>query len=309
MRPFACFMAAGMLAFAAFSAHAATVAYGEAFDTLYRIDLDARTATTIGAAGSYGGASLGNVTGLTSSADGSLFAVVGSYKLLLQLNATNGGANVIGNLGLADSGVGQFGALDLGMAASCDGRLWLSSAIVKKLWTVDPQSGEATLVGSTVPAISGLAFREGTLYGAAGKDDNTLYTVDTASGNTTAIGHFGTDIHRWVNSVSMAFDAHGVLWAVLNYVPPQHDTDAQAEWADLATIDPATGIVTVLGPITGPESLRYAGMKGFTLGTLQCSAAASAPIGAPVNTPWALVLLGLLLGMAAWHSQRRLVRA
>ena len=56
----------------------------------------------------------------------------------------------------------------------------------------------------------------------------------------TAIGAFGSGITRWVNSVSMSFDEAGTLWAVINYVPPEHDTDIPADWSDLATIDPAS---------------------------------------------------------------------
>ena len=48
MRPLTCLIAAGMLAVATPPALAQTVAYGEAFDTLYRVDLDTRVATRVG---------------------------------------------------------------------------------------------------------------------------------------------------------------------------------------------------------------------------------------------------------------------
>jgi uncharacterized protein DUF6923 len=295
MRPLIRFIAAGMLAVAAFAAHAATIAYGEAFDTLYRLDLDARTATSIGPAGSYGGTTIGNISGLTQASDGTLYAVAGGLKLLLRIDRTRGSATVLGNLGLAGQGSGQFDTLDLGMIAGCHGTLWLSSAVTGDLWTVDPQDGATTLVGNMGHAITGLVERNGTLYGAGGKGDNTFYRIDRRTGAATAVGAFG--VSQWINSVALSVGADGTLWAVLNYVPPQHDTDPVPDWNDLATIDPATGAMTIIGPITGPPALRQVGMKGFTTGPAQCRAPGA--VGAPVDAPWALGLLGLLLAAAA----------
>src|ERR1035437_9953786 len=84
-RPLACLIAAGIAVFA-FSANAATVVYGEAFDTLYQIDLGAHTATAIGAAGMYGGVPIANISGLTTAADGTLYAVAGASKLFISVD-------------------------------------------------------------------------------------------------------------------------------------------------------------------------------------------------------------------------------
>lgn len=308
MRALTCLVAAGLLAASALPANAATVAYGEAFDTLYRIDLDARKASRIGAAGRYAGQPLANIGGLTTAANGTLYAVAAASKLLLRIDPTSGVASVIGPLAVG-GGTGQFDALDLNMIGGCGGTLWLSSGVAGKLWTVNPASGATTLIGSTGHAISGLAARDGKLYGAGGKGDNTFYRIDPATGAATAIGAFGPALTRWVNSVSMSFDTGGTLWAVFNYIPPAHDNDPPPPWSDLATIDPATGKVTLLGPISGPDSLREVGMKGFTVGSAQCTAGASAPIGAPIGSPWMLALLALLLGVAAAARQRVLARA
>ncbi|HEY6546068.1 MAG TPA: hypothetical protein VIZ64_14295, partial [Dokdonella sp.] len=81
-----------------------------------------------------------------------------------------------------------------------------------------------------------------------------------------------------------------------------------ADWSDLARIDPRTGTLDILGPITGPETLRQVGMKGFTLGPPQCGRGGPAPISAPVDAPWALLLLGLLVAGAAGANRRRFVR-
>jgi len=309
MRPLTCFIAAGMLAVATPSARAATGAYGEAFDTLYRLDLEAPAATRVGDAGRYAGQTIGNISGLTTMPDGSLYAVAGGLKLLIGVDAEDGRAEVLGNLGLSGQGdPTRNDALDLNMIADCDGVLWLTSAYARKLWTVDPANGATTLVGATGPAISGLAVRDGVLFGATGKDDNRFYRIDPATGAATPIGPFGSGVTRWINSVSMSFGEDGTLWAVLNYVPPEDDSQTPADWSDLATIDPATGSLEIIGPLTGPETLRAIGMKGFTAGPPQCGRGTLPPVSAPVNSPWALLLLGLFMAVAVGLNRRRFAR-
>jgi hypothetical protein len=303
MRSLTRFIAAGMLACSAFSANAASIAYGEAFDTLYRIDLAARQATEIGGAGTYSGQTIGNISGLTVATDGSLYAVAGGFKLLLKVDPTGGLGSVVGSLGLSGQGSGQFDALDLGMTSDCDGNFWLVSGVREQLWKVDPKTGATTLVGATGHAISGLVARNGVLYGSGSLDDHGFYRIDEATGAATLIGDFGPAAPSALNSVSMSFDADGVLYAVLNYVPPTTG-GVVPDWSDLATIDPATGRMTVLGPITGPESLRQSGMKGFAISSTQCLAA-SAASPAPVGSPLALGLLGLLLAATGARHFRR----
>jgi hypothetical protein len=309
MRSLTRFIAAAMLALSAFAANAGTLAYGEAFDTLYRIDLDARTATAIGSAGMYAGQTIGNVSGLTTAADGTLYAIAGGFKLLLKVDPTAGLSTVVGALGLSGQGSGQFDALDLGMTADCDGVLWLASGTLKQLWKVDSKTGATTLVGSTGHAIAGLVTHAGNLYGSGSRGDHGFYRIDKQTGAATLIGDFGPAASSALNSVSMSFDAQGTLWAVLNYVPPTTGT-VIPDWNDLAKIDPATGAMTLVGPITGPESLRQVGMKGFAITPSLCIDGSSA-IGAPIGSPWALILMGALLAAAGVSRgrQSRRVRA
>jgi hypothetical protein len=308
MRSLTCLIAAGMFVVAAIPAAAATVAYGEAFDTLYRVDLATHQATTVGAAGRYSGQIIGNISGLSTTADGALYAAAGGFKVLVRIDPDSGQATVIGDLGLNGQGdPTRNDALDLNMAAGCGGALWLSSAVANKLWTVDRATGATRLVGATGHALTGIVARGEQLYGAGGKGDNTFYRVDPGTGAATAIGSFGPGVTRWVNSISMSFDEVGTLWAVINYVPPEHDTDIPADWSDLATIDPTTGAVHVLGPITGPESLKQVGMKGFTTGPAPCGGDPP-PSPAPIDAPWMLGLLVALLALVA-STQRQRLRA
>jgi|GEM_PF-682277 len=303
MRAPICTIAAGLLAVVALSAaRTASAAYGAAYDTIYQIDLDKPAASTLGVAGRYGGQTIANLSGLTTQPDGSLLAIAGTIKALVRVDPDSGVATPIGTLGVS-GGSGQFDALDLGMTSSCQGTLYLSSGVLHTLYTVDPATGSATPVGDTGVAISGLAERGGVLYGAGAKGDNTLYRIDPKTGATKAIGGFGSEATTWINSVSLSFDAKGTLWAALNYVPPQPGSATVPDWADLATIDPRTGALHKVGPITGPESLRQFGMKGFTVGPTPCVAAA-APAAVPANPLWALLFLGAGMAAAALRGTR-----
>ena len=86
MRTLACLTAAGMLALSATGARAETIAYGEAFDTLYRFGLDSHVAVEVGPAGFFGGQLIGNISGLSFSNDEELFAVAGGLNALTRIN-------------------------------------------------------------------------------------------------------------------------------------------------------------------------------------------------------------------------------
>src|ERR1700754_4983326 len=91
------------------------VGYSEAFDTLYRVDLTARTAQEVGRATVIGAPRLANIEGLTASPLGTLYAVsdTDTVKTLLQINTTTGIATSVGALTLTGGTV--TGQLDLSM--------------------------------------------------------------------------------------------------------------------------------------------------------------------------------------------------
>lgn len=308
MRTLACLVAAGMLALSASAAGAGEVAYGQAYDTLYSIDIASHTATEIGTAGTYGGVPIANLSGLSFSPDGVLYAIAGGFGALARIDPATGAATPVGSLGLSGQGDPQRNdALDLSMTFDCEGTPWLVSAVANKLWTVNPSNGATTLVGATGHLITGLVAHGNVMYGAGGRGDNTFYRIDTRTGAATAVGSFGDD--RWINSVSMSYDDAGVLWAAINYVPPAPGADQIADWSDLARIDEATGKITFIGPTTGPASLDHIGMKGFAIGPPRCTLgsvpAAAAPVGTP---PWLLALAGLLVAAAGAALRRRGLR-
>ena len=292
MRMRACLTAAVLL-IAPFSlAQAEPVGFGVAYDELYRIDLGTRQATYVGSAGDYAGVPLAALTGLSYGPGNELYAVAGNQKALVRISASDGAASYVGDLGLAGQGQGQFDALDLSLAYGCDGSFWMTSAINRNLWRVNPQTGATTLIGSTGRLISGLAVRNGILYGTGIGADQGLYRIDPQTAVATRVSTFSESV-PWIDP---SFGADGTLWATFSYNPPFN-----REWSDLATIDPVSGVATNLGPITGPERLRYFSMKGLAVAPTSCvpsdpGGGPGTPSAAlPVNSSWTLVILGWLL--------------
>ena len=315
--PLRAFIATLVLAISGIHANAGTVAYGEAFDTLYSIDLNARTATPIGAAGSWGGASIANVEGLTFGPNGKLYAVSDTLlKALMTIDQATGLANVIGPLGgsagLGDNGQGTFDVLDLGMTFTCDGRLWLSSGFTGSFWQVDPATGAATKIGNLGATITGLTARGNQVFGAGSHDDPNLYSIDLGSGHATSVGPYGQGLNP-ITTASPGFDASGKLWTVLDNVPPLPPTQTP-QWSTLTTIS-ATGALTAVGDITTPAGMKYpatatqlpyVGLKGLAI-TSPCNvkAAAAAVDPAPATSPMSLSVLILLVLLVAGTSSRR----
>ena len=298
-----------MLLIAPFSlAKADPVGYGVAFDQLYRVETSPPRATYIGDAGSFGGQPYGLLKGLTFGPGNTLYAVSDSLsqKPVVTLSTSTGAATYLSALNLS-GGTGQFNSLDFASAFTCDGQMWLSSATTRKLWRVNPTNGETTLVGALGQTITGLAAKGNELFGAGGRGNNSLYKINTDTGAAALVGGFGTASSGWISTISISFDANGTLWSVLNYLPPAPGGSTLTDWSDLARIDPSSGIATVIGPITGPESLRGIGMTGFTVGQTPC--ATTPPTGggpSPATLPSAsssslLVLLLALLMAAAWR--------
>src|SRR3569833_1341132 len=101
MRPFACLVAAGMLALSASVADAGEAGYGVAYDTLYSVDIASHTAAEIGLAGTYGGVQIVNLSGLSISPDNVFYAVAGGLGALARSDPATGHATPVGSFGLA----------------------------------------------------------------------------------------------------------------------------------------------------------------------------------------------------------------
>lgn len=293
MRMLACLTAAVLSVASISPAMAEPFAYGVAYDELYRVDLGTRQASLIGRTGNYAGNPLAQLTGLSFGPSNELYAISGTQKALIRINTSTGAATLVGRFGLSGQGEGQFDALDLSMTYACDGSFWMTSAIKRDLWKVNPQNASISLIGNTGKQITGLAMRNGKLYGTGVGSDQGLYTINMSNAAATLIGPLGTTI-PWVEP---SFGYDGTLWATFNYNPPLN-----REWSDLARIDPTTGAATNLGPITGPDGLRGISMKGLAVAPTSCqdgpdrgNEGGGAAAVLPVGSPWALTILGLLL--------------
>lgn len=303
---------ASLLLAVSVSARAGTVAYAEAFDTLYAFDLSTRTAAPIGPAGSYGGSAIANVEGLTFSPDGRLFAVSDTLlKVLMTVDRSTGVATVIGQLGgsggLGETGQGAYNVLDLGLSFTCDGRLWLSSGATGSLWQVDPATAAVTKVGNLGVTVTGLTARGNDLFGAGSRGSSSLYAIDTSSAHATAVGSYGAV--NPITTASPGFDGSGKIWSILDDVPPLPPQSTAPQWSSLARID-TSGALSVVGDISTPSGIKYpgnatqlpyVGLKGLAIAS-PCSVAVAAASPGPAVSLAGRCLLALLLVLVAGTS-------
>ncbi|HST27870.1 MAG TPA: hypothetical protein VLK26_05815 [Rudaea sp.] len=289
------------------SARAADVfGYGEAFNVLYSVDLTANTAVQIGGPGQ---STYANIEGLTFSPGGVLYAVsdANATKTLLTVDKATGIATAVGTLNL-----GTNNQLDLALAFTCDGKLWMSAS-TGQLWSVDPVTANASLLGNLGVKITGLAARGSLLFGAGSQGNNNLYSIDPVKVTATLVGSYQST--NYITTISPAFDTSGQLWAILDYVPPQKGNTSIADWSDLAKISFASGALTVLGNITPPtpidvNSLTYTnlfqvGLKGLAIPGAVCAAAATTVSTPALSTRGIVVLIAILLLFGGTRLRRR----
>jgi hypothetical protein len=220
----------------------------------------------------------------------------------LRIDPATGLATAVGTLTLP--GGDTTGQLDLGMASTCDGKLWLSSG-TGLFWQIDPNTAAATFVGNLGAKITGLAARGNQLYGAGSQMNNNFYSINTSTGAATLLGAYGTS--NYITTTSPGFDASGHLWAALNYIPPPQG-GSFAQWSDLAQINLGTGALDNTGPITGDADFQtnfLGSLKGLAIAS-SCTAAAAATAQLPTLSWPALGILILLVGgFAAVQFSRR----
>jgi len=177
------------------------------------------------------------------------------------------------NLGILDLVTGEFA--DIGSyqipestamsatAISPDGVLYgmvqgfFDRGGMSQLMLIDPKSGKATPIGFANP-INAVAFDfapDGTAYVAGftdpalgAKGDTIIYSINTATGQLTAIGDTGID-----RIMDFAFDSAGVMWATTANKLYTIDTNTGASQhvasitgVDTATNDPAAEIMGIM---------------------------------------------------------------
>jgi hypothetical protein len=301
--PLRAFLAALVLAVAHVAAAADVVGYSEAFDTLFRVDLTTRTAQEIGRATPLGAPRYSIIDGLTFNPNGLLYGVsdAGAVKTLLRISNINGLAVRVGTLEL-----GTDHQLDLGLAFTADGHLWLSSS-PGDFWQVDPATAAVTHVGNLGVKITGLTSVGNVLYGAGGQGNNNLYRIDPDTASASLVGAYGSGV-SYVSAASPAFDDSGQLWVLLDYVPPLNPPTP--EWSDLAR-GAASGTLDNLGPVTATantpsfDDLQFIGLRGLAI-TPPVPGGGNANVSSTPALSWpALLALPLLLMLFAGTRLRR----
>jgi hypothetical protein len=204
-------------------------------------------------------------------ADGTIFAT--SYHTangtLFEVNPATGGLTSIGTTAGVD--YDDFGSTTTGLYV-------VSDSAIQDLYSIDPTTGAATLIGPTglgYGSWRGLSTNSSTLYFADGAD---LYTLSTTTGVATLVGAFGSSAEMGV-----LLTEGGVLYG-------GDDTNNT-----LDTINISTGTATV-GP--APSASFAGAFYGL----------APYPVPGATVTPEPATLSLLVMGISALALIRRRVR-
>ncbi len=209
----------------------------EGDDKLYRLDLTTGQENLVGPVG------FADVEGLSfHPLTGVLHGVDAATGTLLTLDTATGAGSAVG------AGAGNLGVTvgGLGLAFDLMGNLWMSAGSDQTLYTIDPVTGAASIVGPMGQSVTGLAAFGTTLYGLGGDGTNNLVTIDTLTGAAAPVGPL-------VNLASfsgggIAFAPDDTLWAITD--PP----------GETVTIDKTTGVATLMAKVPSGryESLAFA---------------------------------------------------
>jgi hypothetical protein len=108
------------------------------------------------------------------------------------------------------------------------------------LYTIDPKTGVATLVGAVGISLNGIAYdsQNGTLYGIAGSSSSNLVTINTTTGAATVVGSLG----HTIAAQAIAYDSATNTLYAYSKIP------ASTMFPEgLYTLNTGTGAATIVG--------------------------------------------------------------
>lgn len=125
------------------------------------------------------------------------------------------------------------------------GKLFGTDGSAGNLYSIDPATAAATLIGNMGFAAPALAMdpTTGILYAGRGGGSPQLYTVDPNTGAAVLVGDTG---FGFAAVPGLDFNSDGVLYAAANVID-----DGGTGGDSLATIDKTTGLGTIIGPFGG----------------------------------------------------------
>lgn len=220
---------------------------------LVRINMQTGSYEALG----YMGDTYKSIEGLAISRTGNLYGADDNTKTLVRVSLDSISVfpvrNVQQNLGLGND-PSQF---DFGLTFGCDANLYMVTKSDQGFYRVDPNTGNASLIGRTGMSFTALASWAGKFYGIA-SGTQELYSIDKLTGFPTLIGSLGSlgDGDVELTNAGLSFDESGQLWMLmdLRLSDPLNPFPSR-----IFKIDIETGLATyVAETLVGVESLAIA---------------------------------------------------
>jgi len=241
-----------------------------------------------------------------------LYAISGRGSSTLYILDDLGRATAVGPMGANITDIAFYRGTFYGITSS-------------KFYQIDPDTGAASLVGLLhAGSLNALAVNPATGQAYAAGADGVFIRIDPATAAGTRIGSLGIADGGRITAVGdLVFDPQGIrLYASVDW-GPHGNSDY------LATIDPSTGVATIIGDIGYDKvyglAFKDGGLYGVTgdeeflrldpltgRGTeinhtgIRYYGMTAAPVPSPVPVPNAVWLFGSgFVCLAGWGRQRR----